>query len=413
MKQVLIINASPLFHEFLKDKLKSEGVEVETAEKRDAFPKIVSTLPDLVVIDIEALKDFADLSDFFKKKKVEPNTSRTPVIIAGPSIKRDKVRGLTEFGVVKYFSKPIKFDIFFESIGKILKTGFTFDKTRSIVDIHLNNNIIFIEIAHGLNREKLMLLKYKISELITKNNIERPKIVVMLSDIELSFVDAVNLEILFDNIANEKRIDNKNVKVLSLDPFVKSLIKGHELYKGFEVVKDLSKVMANLVDDTPSDDVTDLISNKVLIADAANQGSIQMQFYSESADETSTGSMLRVAVVDDDVNIRKLLYATFLAINAECSMFENGETFLKASQEKEFDLVVLDIMMPPGINGFEVLKQLKANEKTSNVPVIMYSQMTQKEAVVNALQMGAASYLVKPQKPEVIVKKAMELLHAN
>jgi len=413
MKQVLIINASPLFHEFLKDKLKSEGVEVETAEKRDAFPKIVSTLPDLVVIDIEALKDFADLSEFFKKKKVEPNTSRTPVIIAGPSIKRDKVRGLTEFGVVKYFSKPIKFDIFFESIGKILKTGFTFDKTRSIVDIHLNNNIIFIEIAHGLNREKLMLLKYKISELITKNNIERPKIVVMLSDIELSFVDAVNLEILFDNIANEKRIDNKNVKVLSLDPFVKSLIKGHELYKGFEVVKDLSKVMANLVDDTPSDDVTDLISNKVLIADAANQGSIQMQFYSESADETSTGSMLRVAVVDDDINIRKLLYATFLAINAECSMFENGEAFLKASQEKEFDLVVLDIMMPPGINGFEVLKQLKANEKTSNVPVIMYSQMTQKEAVVNALQMGAASYLVKPQKPEVIVKKAMELLHAN
>ena len=413
MKQVLIINASPLFHEFLKDKLKSEGVEVETAEKRDAFPKIVSTLPDLVVIDIEALKDFADLSDFFKKKKVEPNTSRTPVIIAGPSIKRDKVRGLTEFGVVKYFSKPIKFDIFFESIGKILKTGFTFDKTRSIVDIHLNNNIIFIEIAHGLNREKLMLLKYKISELITKNNIERPKIVVMLSDIELSFVDAVNLEILFDNIANEKRIDNKNVKVLSLDPFVKSLIKGHELYKGFEVVKDLSKVMANLVDDTPSDDVTDLISNKVLIADAANQGSIQMQFYSENADETSTGSMLRVAVVDDDINIRKLLYATFLAINAECSMFENGEAFLKASQEKEFDLVVLDIMMPPGINGFEVLKQLKANEKTSNVPVIMYSQMTQKEAVVNALQMGAASYLVKPQKPEVLVKKAMELLHAN
>ena len=35
MKQVLIINASPLFHEFLKDKLKSEGVEVETAEKRE------------------------------------------------------------------------------------------------------------------------------------------------------------------------------------------------------------------------------------------------------------------------------------------------------------------------------------------------------------------------------------------
>ena len=413
MKQVLIINASPLFHEFLKDKLKSEGIEVETAEKRDAFPKLVSTLPDLVVIDIEAMKDFAELGDFFKKKKVEPNTSRTPVIIAGPTIKRDKVRALTEFGVVKYFSKPIKFDIFFESIGKILKTGFTFDKTRSIVDIHLNKNIIFIEIAQGLNREKLMLLKYKISELITKNNIERPKIVIMISDMDLSFVDAVNLEIIFDNIADENRIDNKNVKVLSLDPFVKALIKGHEKYKGFEVVKDLSKVMANLVDDTPNEDVTELISDKVLIADVANQGSVQMQFYSESADEDSTGSMLRVAVVDDDVNIRKLLYATFFAINAECNMFENGETFLKAVAEKDFDLVVLDILMPPGINGFEVLKRLKANEKTAHIPVIMYSQVTQKESVVSALQMGAASYLVKPQKPDVIIKKAMELLQTN
>ena len=413
MKQVLIINASPLFHEFLKDKLKSEGIEVETAEKRDAFPKLVSTMPDLVVIDIESMKDFAELGDFFKKKKVEPNTSRTPVIIAGPTIKREKVRALTEFGVIKYFTKPIKFDIFFESIGKILKTGFSFDKTVSIVDIHLNHNIIFIEIAQGLNREKLMLLKYKISELITKNNLERPKVVVMLSDMQLSFVDAVNLEIVFDNIASEKRIDNKNVKVLSLDPFVKALVKGHSQYKGFEVVKDLSKVMANLLDDVPSNDVNTLISEKVLEADVANQGSVQMQFYSESADANSTGSMLRVAVVDDDVNIRKLLYATFFAINAECNMFESGEKFLKAAEERDFDLVVLDIMMPPGMTGFDVLKAMKQSEKTSSIPVIVYSQMMQKEAVVSALQMGASSYLVKPQKPDVIVKKAMELLHTS
>ncbi|MBQ3824803.1 MAG: response regulator, partial [Spirochaetaceae bacterium] len=147
MKQVLIINASPLFHEFLRDKLKSEGIEVETAERRDAFPKLVSSLPDLVILDIESLNDFAELGDFFKKKKVEPNTSKTPIIIAGPAIKRERVRALTEYGVIKYFTKPIKFDIFFETIGRILKAGFTIDTTRSIVDVHVNNNIIFIEIA--------------------------------------------------------------------------------------------------------------------------------------------------------------------------------------------------------------------------------------------------------------------------
>ena len=411
MKQVLIINASPLFHEFLRDKLKGEGIEVETAERRDAFPKMVSCMPDLVILDIESFNDFAELGDFFKKKKVEPNTSRTPIIIAGPAIMRERVRSLTEFGVIKYFTKPIKFDIFFETIGKILKVGFSIDDTRSIVDVHLNNNIIFIEIAQGLNREKLSLLKYKISELITKNNLEKPKVIVMFSDINLSFVDGVNLEIVFDAIIAENRIDRRNVKILSFDPFVKAMVRGHKQYEEFEVSNDLSKIAPMMVDEASAESVTELISDKILAADDAEQGSVNMQFYSENADEDSTGSILRVAVVDDDPLVRKLLYATFQAINAECILFENGELFLKAAMQKAFDLVSLDILMP-GMTGFETLKKLREDcEPNSTTPVIVYSQVMQKETVVSALAMGAGSYLVKPQKPAVIVNKAMELLH--
>lgn len=411
MKQVLIINASPLFHEFLRDKLKSEGIEVETAERRDAFPKLVSSLPDLVILDIESLNDFAELGDFFKKKKVEPNTSKTPIIIAGPAIKRERVRALTEYGVVKYFTKPIKFDIFFETIGRILKAGFTIDTTRSIVDVHVNNNIIFIEIAQGLNREKLSLLKYKISDLITQNNLERPKVIVMISDVELSFVDGVNLEIVFDAIIADNRIDRRNVKILSFDPFVRAMVRGHPQYEEFEVAKDLSKIAPSLVEETSAESVTDLISTKILAADEAAQGSVHTQFYSENADDESTGSILRVAVVDDDPIIRKLLFATFTAVNAECTTFENGNAFIKSAMSKSYDLVILDILMP-GMTGFEVLKRLREDsDLNSTTPVIIYSQVMQKESVVSALAMGAGSYLVKPQKPAVIVNKAMELLH--
>ena len=63
MKQVLIIDASPMFREFLKEKLTAEKVSVEIAKgKRDAFTKLISTLPDLVIIDVE--ESMEDLIDF-------------------------------------------------------------------------------------------------------------------------------------------------------------------------------------------------------------------------------------------------------------------------------------------------------------------------------------------------------------
>ena len=77
-------------------------------------------------------------------------------------------------------------------------------------------------------------------------------------------------------------------------------------------------------------------------------------------------------------------------------------------QTKNYDLAVLDIYMQ-GVNGFDVLNQLRAREKP--IPVIVYSQAVQREYVIQALSLGAKGYLAKPQKPEVILKKAMEILH--
>ena len=55
MKQVLLIDASPIFMEFLKDKLLSEKIKVETAAgNRDAFQKMVNLMPDLVIVDVES-----------------------------------------------------------------------------------------------------------------------------------------------------------------------------------------------------------------------------------------------------------------------------------------------------------------------------------------------------------------------
>lgn len=414
MKQVLIVDASPMFREFLKEKLTVEKVGVEVVQgKRDAFTKLISILPDLILIDIKDSLD--ELNDFFDQKKNDPNASRIPVIISGPIIEREKVALLAQYGVVKYFTKPIKFDIFFESIGRILKATFSIDTTPCVLEIHLNNNIIFIEIAQGLNREKLALLKYKLSELIDTNNLSNPKVVLMMTDLSLSFVDGANLELLFDNVTADERIKKQNIKVLSLDTFVRDLIDGHPMYNGIEVVTNLSKVLNSLVEGDASSNVADLISDKILTSSGEDEkGSMEMRFYSDSgsigADDGTVGDVLRIAIVDDDAVIRTLLKNAFATIGAQCDLFDSGSQFLAEIGRQKYNLAILDIYIP-GLSGFDILKTLQSRK--NKVPIIVYSQVTQREAVIQALSLGAKSYLVKPQKPEVIIQKAIEVLHAK
>lgn len=414
-KNVLIINASPLFREFLKEKLSMENVGVEVASgKRDAFTKLINILPSLVIIDVE--NTFSDLMEFLQSKYKDPNAKKIPIIIAGPVLERNKISALVQFGVVKYFTKPIKFDIFFEAIGKILRANFSMDTTPCVLEIHHNDNIIFIEIAQGLNREKIALLKYKLTEMIDTYNIQQPKVVVMMSNIELSFVDGINVELLLDTITSESRIQRKNIKILSFDNFIAELIDGHPSYYGIKVIHNLAEALHSLVDNHNIDaDVTEVISNTFLNVEERDQeGSVEMRFLSDNnagsaeISDENNGNILNIAVVDDDEVIRKILAESFTSIGAQTDVYESGARFMGSLQSKNYDLVILDIFMA-GLSGFDILNQLRSRPKP--IPTIIYSQAIQREYVIQALTLGAKSYLVKPQKPEVILQKAMEVLH--
>lgn len=414
MKRVLIIDAPPLFREFLKEKLSHEKVNVEIAHiKRDAFTKLVSSLPDLLIIDLSV--SIREIIDFLTKKNEDPNASRIPVFMTGPIIAQDQISLLSQFNVVKYFNKPIKFDVFFESIGKVLKTGFSIDTTPCILEIHLNNDIIFIEIAQGLNREKISLLKYRISEIIEQNDITTPKIILMMTDLSLSFVDGANLEFLLDNVIADTRIQKKNIKILSLDSFTKELVRGHSQYDGIEVVTNLSNILPALIDNTESSNIADLITEKVLTpTEDISPATVEMKFYSDSGVLDSSDKKINdnphIAIVDDDQVTRTILQNTFKQINAEISLFDSGSEFLMATNKHIFDLIILDIYMP-GLSGFDILKTL--HSKQYKTPIIIYSNATSKESVVQALSLGAKSYLVKPLKPEALLQKAVEVLHSR
>lgn len=414
MKKVLLIDAPPLFREFLKEKLSIEKIDVDIAHgNRDAFTKLVSTLPDLVVV--YSPDNFQDLIDFLDKKKYDPNASRIPVILIGPPLEADQLEALPSYNVLKYFNKPVKFDIFFESIGRVLRTNFSIDTTPCILELHLNENIIFVEVAQGLNREKLALLKYRISEMIDNNHLIAPKVILMMTDLSLCFVDGANLEYLLDNIIADSRVIRRNVKVLSLDSFTKELIKGHKKYEGIEVAENLSSILNSLVDSGTATSVADVISDKILMAtEDVSEGSVQMKFHSESGvmeEKANTlEHQLAIAVVDDDIVTLRLLKSCFATISVQVDCFSSGSEFLGATNRKIYDLVILDIFMP-GLSGFDILNFLHTKHYPS--PVIIYSNITQRESVVQALSLGAKSFLVKPQKPDVIIQKSLEVINAN
>lgn len=414
MKEVLIIDETPLFRDYLKEKLSAEHVKVETAmNKRDGFTKLLSMQPDLLVLD--ASWPYEEILEFLMQKKRNPNSALVPVILSGPVLSHEQLAKFGLLNVVKYFNKPIKIDTFLETVGKQLGLTISIDSTPCILETHLNENLIFIEISGGLNREKITLLRYRLRELIQINKITIPKIVLMTSNLSLSFVDGINLEMLLGSILADNRVRDKNVKVLTKDPFLKEFIAGHREYQGFVVSENMAEILPTVLPPTThsgGDPINQTIEFALSSTSDINQGSVQVRFHSDNGskgeDKDAIDSTLSIAIVDDDPIVRTLLEKSFSVINAKIEKFEDAIAFLGGIERTKFNVVILDISLPGGKSGFDILNLLRA--KQYNTIVVVYSGLSQREAVVKALSLGANAYLIKPLKPELVVQKVIELL---
>lgn len=99
--------------------------------------------------------------------------------------------------------------------------------------------------------------------------------------------------------------------------------------------------------------------------------------------------------VEDDTSIRELETYVLNSTGLEACGFEDGQIFWDTIQQKQPDLVVLDMMLP-GIDGIELLSRMKANEKFRDIPVIMATAKGSEYDKVQSLDLGADDYLVKP-----------------
>jgi phosphoserine phosphatase RsbU/P len=109
----------------------------------------------------------------------------------------------------------------------------------------------------------------------------------------------------------------------------------------------------------------------------------------------------RLLVVDDlEVN-RDLLARRVRRLGHEAGFAENGVAALAQLRASAWDLVLLDITMPE-MDGYETLRQIKADAALSDIPVIMVSAIDETDSVVRCLELGADDYLTKPFNPVVL-----------
>jgi two-component system alkaline phosphatase synthesis response regulator PhoP len=115
---------------------------------------------------------------------------------------------------------------------------------------------------------------------------------------------------------------------------------------------------------------------------------------------------VRVLVVDDDENVRRLVIAYLAREGYDVAEAADGNAGLREAERSSPDLVVLDLMLP-GMGGLQVARKLKASR---DVPILMLTARGEEDDVLRGFQAGADDYLTKPFSPKVLVARVQAIL---
>ena len=111
----------------------------------------------------------------------------------------------------------------------------------------------------------------------------------------------------------------------------------------------------------------------------------------------------RVLIADDDPDIRALLTMNLELCGYSVAVAENGGEAGVLARELRPDLIVADVMMPV-TDGFDLLHQLKADESTAHIPVVMLTARSSDRDVWAGWQAGASYYITKPFDPDHLLQ---------
>ncbi|MDP2930741.1 MAG: response regulator [bacterium] len=118
----------------------------------------------------------------------------------------------------------------------------------------------------------------------------------------------------------------------------------------------------------------------------------------------------KILIVEDDRFLRELIGKKLDVEGYQVCEAIDGEQGVRAAKSEKPDLVLLDLILP-GIDGFEVLSRIKQDIETKQIPVIILSNLGQKEDIEKGFNLGAADYLIKAHfTPKEVAEKVITIL---
>jgi len=119
--------------------------------------------------------------------------------------------------------------------------------------------------------------------------------------------------------------------------------------------------------------------------------------------------MEKILIIDDDVQLSKLIEEFLVTFNYEITLIHEPESALKFLKKNTMNLVILDIMLP-GIDGFQALRRIRED---SQIPVIMLTARGEVTDRIVGLELGADDYLAKPFEPRELLARIQSILRRS
>ena len=130
---------------------------------------------------------------------------------------------------------------------------------------------------------------------------------------------------------------------------------------------------------------------------------------SEQQSDVESDTLLRytIMVIEDDLSLAELLNHELQDNGFHVDHYNSGKKALEQMEISAPDAIVLDIMLEDEIDGWAIMKEMKANEKLKDIPIFVSTAIDDKE---RGFSLGAQDYLVKPYKPSQLIKLIMHTL---
>lgn len=407
-QKVLVVEDNPLNLKLVKTLLelgKFQVIEAETAQKGINLAK--GKIPDLILMDIQ-LPDMDGLSAV-RIIRQDESTNHIPIIaLTAYAMEGDEEKALNA-GCTGYITKPIKTKSFLSKINKYINQDVK-EHSDNQTQIRDHRHKILIVDDDPLNLKLLeATLSFENYRVFKANDG-----LTALKEVETIQPDLILLDIVMPGIDGYEvtRRLKTSAKTRDIPIILITLLTGiDDKNKGMEAGADefLNKPV----------NTTELLARvKSLIRLKKYHEQVISRNNSELSFVTSTRSINTsrpekeipvVLLVEDDEKDLRLLRAHLNNQTYQMKYVRTGEEALSFCLKQKVDLLILDVILP-GINGFDVCRQLKNNNATRKIQILMVTSLNDLESRIKGIEFGADDFLIKPIHKEEFIVRVKSLL---